>query len=340
MGVLGLAGGLLAVVTALLPPPASGSEELIFGSGAFLAVLGGYLLWRGPHLSEPALGAFGFMGTALITITTHEGGIAGGTADNQILYLWIVLYAYYCLALPNALIQTAGVGVAYGWLLSQQQNLPADQATTQWLVTMTTLTVAGLIVAKVRANLYLHVDELSERARHDQLTGLLNRGALDERVADERSRSNRDGTPVSVLAVDIDGFKALNDSLGHARGDEVLRKVAGALVRRTRRHDAVARIGGDEFAVLLRGASEAAAHVVAEDVRSTVAESMTMDGAGVTVSVGVATGHHPIPAFEDLLRAADGAMYAGKRAGGDRVCVTAAHGAAPAVVPEAEPVSA
>jgi diguanylate cyclase (GGDEF)-like protein len=336
IGGLGLAGGLLAVVTALLPPPAEGAEALIFGAGAFLAVVGALVLWRAPELGERTLGLLGVMGTALITITTHEGGVAGGTADNEILYLWIVLYAFYCLSLRGALFQVAVIGGAYGWLLAQQPSLPADQATTQWLVTMTTLTVAGLIIATVRANLYSLVDELSERARHDNLTGLLNRSAFDERYASETSRASRDGMPFSVLAVDVDGFKALNDSMGHARGDEVLRKVAGALSERTRGHDAVARIGGDEFAVLLSGASETAAREVAEDMREAVAANLARDGAGVTVSVGVAGGGIPAPSFDQLFREADAAMYSGKREGGNRVRVAASR----AVRAPAQPVHA
>jgi diguanylate cyclase (GGDEF)-like protein len=321
IGALGLAGGLLAVVTALLPPAAEGSEALIFGAGAFLAVVGGLVLWRAPALGERSLGVLGVMGTALITITTYEGGVEGGTADNEILYLWIVLYAFYCLSLPGALFQVAVIGGAYGWLLAQQPSLPADQATTQWLVTMTTLTVAGLIIATVRANLYRHVDELSERARHDNLTGLLNRSALYESYVGESSRSRREGTPFSVLAVDVDGFKALNDSLGHARGDQVLRKVATTLQDRTRAHDAVARIGGDEFAVLLSGASEEGARTRAEEMRDAIATNLALDGAGITVSVGVAGAEHPAPSFEQLFREADAAMYTGKREGGNRVCV-------------------
>jgi diguanylate cyclase (GGDEF)-like protein len=333
VGLLGVAGGALALVTGLLPPPADGSEEAILAIGGFSLVVSIGLLVLRPALGEPALAALGVLGTALITVTAHEGGVSGGTDGNEMLYLWITLYSFYFLSLKTALFEVAVIGAGFAWLLSSQSA--PDQATTEWLVTMTTLIVAGVIIARVRGNQYRLLDELSERARHDGLTGLLNRAALDERVATERSRSIRDGTPVSVLAVDVDAFKALNDSLGHARGDEVLRKVAGALESRTRQHDAVGRIGGDEFAVLLSGASESAAQAVAEDLRSAVARGLTRDGAGVTVSVGVATGRHPVPSFEDMLRAADAAMYAGKRAGGDRVCVTAAH-SEPA---PAEPVS-
>jgi diguanylate cyclase (GGDEF)-like protein len=126
---------------------------------------------------------------------------------------------------------------------------------------------------------------------------------------------------VSLLAVDIDGFKSLNDALGHSKGDEVLRQVAAALRRRTREIDAVGRLGGDEFAVLVPGAAETEARVVAEDLRSAISRSLDGDGRKLTVSVGVASGRPPIPDFEELWRSADAAMYAGKRAGGDRVGV-------------------
>lgn len=336
LGVLSAAGGLLGVVTVALPPPAAGSEESILAMSLLTLAIGGWLLLAHPKLSDAAIALLLVLGTALITVTTYEGGAAGGTDGNEMLYLWITLYAFYFLSLRFALAEVAVIGIAFGWLLGTETG--PNQALTEWLVTVTTLTVAGLIIARVRGNQYMLVHELSERARRDDLTGLLNRSALDERVANERSRAIREGMPLSVLAVDVDGFKALNDSLGHARGDEVLKKVADELLHRTRKHDAVARLGGDEFAVLLTGASEAAAQVVAEDMRASVAGHLVRDGAGVTVSIGVATGHHPVPPFEDLLRAADGAMYVGKRAGGDRVCVTAKEGLPAA--PEAEPVSA
>ncbi len=322
MGVLGLAGGLLAVTTALLPPAAEGSEALVLVTGAFAGTVGGLLLLRRPRLGELPLNAIGVLATALITIATHEGGVTGGTADNEILYLWVVLYGFYFLPTRSALFQLAVVGAAYGWLLSQ--TVGGGQAPTQWLVTMTTMTVIGFLAAQLRANLYRVVEELSERASHDSLTGLLNRGALDERVAAERSRALRDGTPLSVLAIDVDGLKELNDTLGHSGGDDVLQQVAATLEHQTRGHDAVARIGGDEFALLLPGTTEAAARVVAEHLREAVTRTIAGESAGVTVSVGVATGRNPIPPFDELLRAADEAMYAGKHAGGDRVCVSAA----------------
>jgi diguanylate cyclase (GGDEF)-like protein len=315
-----LAGGALAAITALLPPPAEGSEAVILAAAAVAAGIGAYALLRNPSWGDHVLGAVAVMGTVLITIASHEGGPSNGTADNEILYLWICLYAFYFLALPYALIQIGFVGLAYGWLL-MEQSAAADEALTRWLVTMTTLVVAGFVISKLRTSLYDKVGELSDQARHDSLTGLLNRSAFEERVAVERARSMRENTSLSILAVDVDGFKGLNDSLGHGTGDEVLRSVAEALQDMTREIDAVGRLGGDEFAVLVPGASENEAQLVAEDLRSMIAGMLDEEDHAATVSIGVATGRPPVPSFDELLGGADAAMYAGKRAGGNRVCV-------------------
>jgi diguanylate cyclase (GGDEF)-like protein len=97
--------------------------------------------------------------------------------------------------------------------------------------------------------------------------------------------------------------------------------VSDALQRRTREIDAVGRLGGDEFAVLIPGAAETEARVVAEDLRKAISRSLDGEDHQLTVSIGVASGRPPVPEFEELWRSADAAMYAGKRAGGDRVGV-------------------
>lgn len=317
MGILCVAGGLLAAATAVVPPAASGSEAVIVVVGAASALAGVILLVRRPLLGELALGALTALGTALITFSTHEGGPTGGTADNEILYLWIALYAFYFLTLPNALLQLAIAGGAYAWLVSDLS--PTDEWMTQWLVTMSTLLVAGVVAAALRGNLYRLVDKLSERASRDELTGLLNRGTLMERFELEHRRSRRDDTPISMVAVDVDEFKALNDALGHPTGDKVLREVGATLEDRTREIDAAARVGGDEFAVLLPGAGGPAAMLVAKDLRTAIARSPAIREVNGTVSVGVSTTGGPACGFGELWQAADAAMYEAKREGGDGV---------------------
>ncbi len=327
-GMLLLAGGLLALLTVVLPPPAEGSESLILIVGS-IATTGGLILLLGrPYVSENGLSAIALFGTVMITVATHEGGPDAGTADNEILFLWISLYAFYFLSLPHALGQVAVIAVAYAWLLASQDVL-AEEAATRWLVTMTSLIVAGLVVSQLRSSIYRRVDELAERASVDSLTGLMNRDSLDERFAAERARADSEGTPVSVLAVDIDGFKALNDAFGHPFGDRVLQEVAAAIKHWTRRLDAVARLGGDELGVLLPGAAPGDALSVAESIRQAIAGSNGPKNVRLTVSVGVATAEAPIPSFGELWQAADAAMYEAKRSGGDQVRAVGMNGVEP-----------
>jgi diguanylate cyclase (GGDEF)-like protein len=158
------------------------------------------------------------------------------------------------------------------------------------------------------------------RASTDALTGLPNRGYFDE-FCGLLARRRRSGDAVGVLMIDIDRFKLLNDTYGHAIGDEVLRAVAGAIISAVREDDVPARYGGEEFVVLLRNPGLEVAFEVGERVRSAVAELdlARFEVPGVSVSVGVAVSVHPDQPIEDLVGLADQALYRAKRAGRDRV---------------------
>ena len=186
-----LAGGALAGITVALPPAATGSDAAVVALGALAAVVGTVLVLLGRELPEWQLGLVGVLGTALITVATYEGGFDGtGTADNQMLYIWVCLFSFYFLGLRTALLQLGAVGLAYAWLLSQQQIAGGDAAT-RWVVTMTALLTAGLLVARLRRSNDRLVSELTSRARIDSLTGLLNRNALEERAALEFAHARR-----------------------------------------------------------------------------------------------------------------------------------------------------
>jgi diguanylate cyclase (GGDEF)-like protein len=171
----------------------------------------------------------------------------------------------------------------------------------------------------------LQHERTRHEAAHDQLTGLVNRRQLLAAAA--TALTARAGEPMAILLVDLERFKAVNDMLGHAAGDEVLRLVADRLRTHTRAHDTVARLGGDEFAVLLvglpaaGGAAEAAALDVAHRIVGALGVPLSIDGTTVRVtgSVGVALAPDDAATVDGLLRCADRAMYAGKSRGGCRV---------------------
>ncbi len=169
------------------------------------------------------------------------------------------------------------------------------------------------------ARAYSHRDA-EARASTDALTGLPNRGYFDE-FCGLLARRRRSGDAVGVLMVDIDRFKLLNDTFGHAIGDEVLRDVGGAIVSAVREDDVPARYGGEEFVVLLRNPGPEVALDVGERVRSSVAQlDLTRFGVGkVSVSVGVAVSTRADQPIDDVIVQADQALYRAKKAGRDRV---------------------
>jgi len=153
----------------------------------------------------------------------------------------------------------------------------------------------------------------------DSLTGLPNRPAFLDVLSRAIARQQRDDLPFSLLYLDLDGFKALNDSQGHAAGDRALVEVASVLRGAVRRHDLPARLGGDEFGLLLAGGDGAEAAVVGDRLRRAISRRMGERGWPVTATIGGVAFHTPPDDEGAALVAADSMMYVAKRAGRDRV---------------------
>lgn len=160
-------------------------------------------------------------------------------------------------------------------------------------------------------------DQLAYQAYHDTLTGLGNRALFYDRLKAALASHQGDGRPLAVLFLDLDGFKTVNDSLGHQAGDQLLLKVASRLIRSAGLYGTVARLGGDEFAVLLEGCGIEAAAATAETLLRVLAEPVMVEGREVFVkaSIGVAASQSGQESADDLLRNADVAMYAAKSQG-------------------------
>jgi diguanylate cyclase (GGDEF)-like protein len=161
---------------------------------------------------------------------------------------------------------------------------------------------------------------LKETSFKDEVTLLYNRRFFTLRLEEELSRYRRFNHPVSVVLLDLDGFKAVNDEFGHTVGDETLREVAQILMKHSRGINVVSRYGGDEFAVLLVETSKAGARLYADRIREVVAKHPFPHGKVVTASFGVASlPDDETGTAEDLFRASDEALYAAKRAGKNQV---------------------
>jgi two-component system, cell cycle response regulator len=174
-------------------------------------------------------------------------------------------------------------------------------------------------------------DQVKSMAIRDSLTGLYNYGYFRESLHYEVEKSRRYRTPLSLLFLDIDDFKRINDTLGHLKGDKIMRQVAGILKKGIRQADLLCRYGGDEFVMLVSQTPQDQAIMLAERLRQRVAQS-SLNRAGhdlmVTVSIGVA-GLEPEMTVEGLIKAADKAHYQAKQAGKNQVATSK-----PAPLPE------
>lgn len=198
------------------------------------------------------------------------------------------------------------------------QNIPMHVLWFSQAVVFINIACMGLVVI-ITQRLRLELDRL---ASYDSLTGTLNRRAFERLSAAEWSRAVRRGRPVSVLAVDLDHFKALNDTLGHEAGDAWLAAFAATAQPLLRPEDLLCRHGGEEFLVLLPHASAESAGAAAESLRR-AAEALRLPALGpdqtITVSIGVATRGDTTPDLKALLAAADRALYRAKANGRNRV---------------------
>ena len=179
----------------------------------------------------------------------------------------------------------------------------------------------GRRIIELQTELTAAREALRYSATRDALTGLWNRAAILETLERESARAAREHTPLGALMADIDHFKAVNDTLGHAGGDTVLREVAARLTHAIRPYDAVGRYGGEEFLFVLPRCTLSEAAGVAERVRRSVAAepiALSRQAVPVTVSLGVAV-DRGLRDPEALVRAADAMLYQAKRGGRDRV---------------------
>jgi diguanylate cyclase (GGDEF)-like protein len=188
---------------------------------------------------------------------------------------------------------------------------PDATALAEWLASQ-----AAIALENARLH---HV--VRRQAFTDELTGLVNRRRFVEALDAEISRASRLGATLSVLFADLDDFKRINDRFGHPAGDEALRTFADLLRSQLRTIDTAARLGGEEFAILLPGTDLDGAFAVGERIREHLAERSVLresvGGAGLTVSIGVV--EHHSGSHDDVLRRADAALYRAKEQGKNRV---------------------
>ncbi len=236
------------------------------------------------------------LGNLFVSVIAAAGESAHIDLAN--LYLLVEVFALLYLPLRSALGHLGAAGAAYAIVLGVGPRT-AEPAIIAWLSVFGTAIVLGAVVVGL-------VSVLRSIAREDPLTGLPNRRMWDERFEEEMERSARSGTALSVVMVDLDGFKAVNDAGGHEAGDRILQDIARVWRGVVRGGgNFLARLGGDEFCLLAPGSDELGARALAKRL----ADSLPQD---ISASIGVATWDRSEGA-SDLLRRADRAMYLNKR---------------------------
>jgi signal transduction histidine kinase len=211
-GLLLVGGAILIGITVALPPAAQGSDLLILGYGAVAAV-GGALMLSRRRVNEPALGLAAALGTALITLATLEGGHMTGTEDNEVLFLWVSLFAFWFFDLRHALLQLGLIGAADAILLIDQHPTFAD-AVTRWIVLIATLLVTGLLMAWIRRSLEREREETAHLA------------VVAERMRIARDLHDAAGHGVTAVSLQAaTGIRAIDDGADVEEARAVLEEI-------------------------------------------------------------------------------------------------------------------
>lgn len=257
-------------------------------------------------------------GTLMVTYGVYINGErdGGAAALNEVYYVWPVVFAAYYFPLRALVAEIVLVAGCYAAVLTVID--PGSIAVTRWLIVVTMLAGVGGLIVRLQARVDELVSRLSDSARRDPLTGLLNRRGFEERLATELARATRAERPVALVVGDVDHFKSVNDMLGHPAGDAVLLRVAKVLERVGRAGDTVARLGGEEFVFIVPDADREMAFELAERARLAVEKAFAQEPVPLTVSFGAVAFPADGTTADSLLATADRALYAAKNAGRNR----------------------
>ncbi len=314
LGGLFAAGATLALLTVGLSPPARASElGLLFIVGNAY-VIAGMLFWRASRLPPRVLQLAVAWGSTVITAVAYFA--ADSPSPMIFFYLWIFLYASYFFTTRELAVQILYVGLAYGALLIARP--PVGRMPAWWLIGMGTLLVAAILVRSMRERGELLIAKLYDAARTDPLTKLSNRHGFRELLDLEIERARRGEAKMTIVVGDLDNFKEVNDRSGRHVGDAALVRLARLFEQGKRQIDGLARVGGEEFALILPDTNDQDAFVIAERLRCELRDEFIQDSVPTTISFGVASYPKHGETAGSLLRAADEALYAAKQNGRDR----------------------
>jgi diguanylate cyclase (GGDEF)-like protein/putative nucleotidyltransferase with HDIG domain len=266
------------------------------------------------------------LGPALATVMTTVAVYFSGdsTSGFSLLYLWVGLYVFYFpLSHIDAALNVLWAAGNYAFAIAITPSVSdgANSAVNHFVITAGTLITAATLLTYLRGRVEKLLSRLTDAARTDPLTGLPNRVALHETLEREMERAEPERRSVSLLVLDLDRFKSVNERHGLHTGDQTLRRVSSLLEDSVRLIDFVCRSGGEEFAIVLPETDQHRAFLFAEDVLERVRKAFSAPGISITASVGVATFPDHADDLAGLTAAADRALHAAKALGRDRAVI-------------------
>jgi diguanylate cyclase (GGDEF)-like protein len=302
------AAGAAGVILAFLPDnPKYSQLPVAIALLTFLA-----LVAAGPRLPRWGLFLLGPFGVAAVS---YAMATTSGVTDGAVLYTMPVLWTTVFFGRRGAITIVACVGVGH---LVALLTLPAASSYPgRWVDVMLSVCAVAVVMLALERRHQLLLERLHGEARTDLLTGLLNRRGFDERAAIELTHARNDHRSIAVAIFDLDHFKRINDELGHQTGDLILARIGALLADACRNVDVAARMGGEEFVVLLPGVDCAGAEAFTGRVRQELSAAGASHLPPVCVSAGVDAAVAPAD-VGIMLRRADAALYEAKRAGRGR----------------------
>ena len=308
------AGAVVTLLGLLLPHQPEANEAGLGVLAAVCAVASGLLFAWGDRAPDWVYNAGVLpLGSAVVSLGLLFNGERGGGAagGDEMYYLWAVIFAAYFFGRVATAVQVTLVLAMYAAALVAID--PGDVAFSRWLSTAGLVIGTAVVVRLLSERIESLLHRLGVVARTDSLTGLSNRLAFEEAFTREAARLERHGNPYALLLADLDQLKEINDRFGHQAGDEAICEVGDCLRRKLRRGDFAARIGGDEFAVLLPETTEDGAKQLGARLAHHLCERGPAERA-LGLSFGVAVPGRDGQTLDDLMRAADQALYTAKRA--------------------------
>src|SRR4051812_30300166 len=313
-------GGALTLAHLALPDNGSSNNALLAAAAgacfALSAVI--WLTWR--HLPAWSYQLFLTAASLLTACVVYASG--DSTSAYTTFFFWIAMTAFYFFDVAEAVEQGAVLAIAVGLAVAADPGETATVPVVNWIFTTCTLVIAGALLGRRGHARMSHLENpVTPAARTRQQTGLYNRRGFEEALRAEFERSQRTNRSFSVLIADVDGFRRINESFGPHAGDLAFEYI-GAIIRRAKRRiDVAARIGEDEFALLLPETDEHSAYIVAERIRHELKVSFASEPVPLTMSIGVVNwpAHHGTP--RALLNAGEQALRLAKELGGDRAAM-------------------